>query len=143
MTGLQANGSTAGHIGTLWAWQMLSPKWSSVWPSASTPGAYDPTRLMKVAILMTDGQYNTWYRAGGTSNTQAEATCTAMKNQDIVVYTIGFHMAGQTSAINLLKRCATSNAHYFFPYDGNALRQVFRTIGGQIADGADGITLAR
>ena len=143
MRDLQAGGWTAGHVGTLWAWQMLSPDWAAVWPAESTPSAYDPSRVMKVAILMTDGQYNTWYGEGGTSNQQALDTCNAMKAKGITVYTIGFDMAGQTTAINLLKACASSPDHYFFPYNGAALRQVFRTIGAQIADGADGITLAR
>ena len=29
-----ATGATAGHIGTAWAWYLVSPKWNSVWPAS-------------------------------------------------------------------------------------------------------------
>jgi Flp pilus assembly protein TadG len=35
-----ATGATAGHIGAAWGWYLLSPKWSTVLPSASAPAAY-------------------------------------------------------------------------------------------------------
>ena len=59
----------------------------------------------KIAILMTDGEYNTQYdvngintdrtpgagaAANGTSATQAKALCTGMKAKGIEVYTVGF-----------------------------------------------------
>ena len=53
--------------GTSWAWYMLSPKWSSIWTGPAQPGSYaDVTAkqsngapvLRKVAVLMTDGVYN-------------------------------------------------------------------------------------
>ncbi|MBS0250281.1 MAG: Tad domain-containing protein, partial [Proteobacteria bacterium] len=57
---LTTEGSTAGHIGTAWAWYMLSPNWSSLWPnSAAAP--YGTDKLKKIAVLMTDGEYNTVY----------------------------------------------------------------------------------
>ncbi len=61
ISGLTTAGSTAGHIGTAWAWYMLSPNWSSLWSSSSTPAAYGTTGVKKIAILMTDGEYNTQY----------------------------------------------------------------------------------
>ncbi|MGI9424998.1 MAG: pilus assembly protein TadG-related protein, partial [Hyphomicrobiaceae bacterium] len=73
-------GMTAGHLGTAWAWYLISPRWASVWPSASMPNSYsmltessdpgssaapgDPDfkpKLHKIAILMTDGAYNKYY----------------------------------------------------------------------------------
>ena len=38
---------------------MLSPKWADVLPAASAPLAYDPKKVAKYAILMTDGEFNT------------------------------------------------------------------------------------
>ncbi len=60
---LQANGGTAGQIGTAWAWYLLSPNWSTIWPADSLPGSYATLNefdkngnpmLRKIAILMTD-----------------------------------------------------------------------------------------
>ena len=40
VAGLTTGGGTAGHLGTAWAWYMLSPKWSSIWSDDSRPGSY-------------------------------------------------------------------------------------------------------
>ncbi len=95
INGLSAAGGTAGQLGTAWAWYTLSPNWASLW-STSTPAAYGTANLQKIAILMTDGEYNTQYSsagisvnqnsyptcssaANGCSTTQARSLCTAMK----------------------------------------------------------------
>ena len=140
--GMQASGTTAGHIGTQFGWFMLSPKWNSLWPADSQAGPYGDNGLLKVAIIMTDGEYNTWYSDGqGNSFEQARDICDAMKTEGIEVYTIGFDMQ-EGSSTDALKYCATSSDHYFAPYDGQALRDVFRDIGSRIAMAADGIRLA-
>ncbi len=41
---LGATGMTAGHIGTAWAWYLLSPKWTSVWPNDFIPARTATTR---------------------------------------------------------------------------------------------------
>lgn len=61
VNGLSAGGSTAGHIGIAWAWYLLSPNFSYLWPSDGQPGAYGDDKLMKFAIIMTDGAFNTAY----------------------------------------------------------------------------------
>jgi len=60
---MTAAGSTAGHIGLAWAWYMLAPNFSTVWPGKSG-AAYDSANLIKAVILMTDGQFNTQYYNG-------------------------------------------------------------------------------
>jgi Flp pilus assembly protein TadG len=62
--GYVAEGSTAGHIGTAWAWYLLSPNFGALWPAASKPGVYGDQNILKVAVLMTDGAYNTPYCNG-------------------------------------------------------------------------------
>jgi len=37
---MQPQGTTAGHLGTQWAWYTLSPNFSSLWPLASEPKPY-------------------------------------------------------------------------------------------------------
>ncbi len=72
IAGLQASGSTAGQLGTAWAWYAISDKWASFWPSASAPEPVSPT-LLKAAVLMTDGEYNTCNGSMGCSTSANDA----------------------------------------------------------------------
>jgi Flp pilus assembly protein TadG len=102
-------GGTPGHLGTAWAWYLLSPAWNSIWNLAAPladynlPGAAPLNKTKKYAILMTDGEYNEQYfmtegagvtamggLTAGSSGEQAMQQCTAMKAKGITVITIGF-----------------------------------------------------
>ena len=149
ISNLKAAGGTAGHLGTAWAWYLLSPNWASLWPS-STPAPYGTT-VKKIAILMTDGEYNTQYdsngisvnqnsyptcssAANGCSTTQARSLCAAMKQQGISVYTIGFDLGGNQTAIDTLSQCATAPAtptdpvQFYNVTSGVQLQQAFHDI---------------
>lgn len=151
---LTADGSTAGQIGIAWGWYMLSPNWGSLWPAAENrPAAYGTDELLKVAIIMTDGEFNTNYCNGviasdagygsssnrincnatnGSSFTQALALCTAMKAQGIIVYTVGFDIGSSASVQNLVNNCATDSEHVYQPSTGTALKDAFRSIAQDI-----------
>lgn len=152
---LTVGGPTSGHLGTAWAWYMLSPNWAYLWPNASRPVAYHTDKVQKIAILMTDGEYNSAYCRGvlandsgsgsnsqqiscnasnAVSNSQAQQVCSAMKNgTGITVYTIGFDLGGNQTAINTLRNCASDQSKFYDAADGDALRQAFRDIALQIA----------
>ncbi len=152
-----ADGSTAGALGTAWAWYLLSPKWNSIWPSTSQAGSYgDLTvlgpkgapKLQKIAVLMTDGIYNTTgaVNYGDSSNEattisgNAEALCTAMKAAGIKVYTVGFQLGGSQLAIDTLRNCASTAAgdpqgtssYFFNASSGEELKAAFRQIALQL-----------
>lgn len=133
---LQADGSTAGHLGTAWAWYMLSPKWSSYLESASAPAPYSDLttilpsgapKLRKIAVLMTDGEYNTQY-SGTSATDQARAICAAIKATGIEVFTVGFELGGNQSAIDTLSQCASDPSKFYNATTGDALKQAFRDI---------------
>jgi Flp pilus assembly protein TadG len=148
-------GSTAGQIGTAWAWYALSPNWAYLWPSANQPKAYHTDKLQKIAILMTDGEYNMAHCNGVLANdsdtgsnssqincnatngqafNQAASVCTAMKaDTGITVYTVGFALGGSQLAINTLRNCASDETKFYNAEDGDALRLAFRDIALQIA----------
>lgn len=148
--GLATAGSTAGHIGTAWAWYMLDPNWKSLWPTASAPAAYGTDKLQKIAVLMTDGEYNTQYTTNGVpdnsssltkcpnaangvcSSAQAISQCTAMKAKGIEVYTVGFQLDNQT-AKDTLSSCATDADHFYNSTTGDALKAAFRDIALKIS----------
>lgn len=136
----QASGNTAGHLGTAWAWYMLSPNWAQRVPPSSRPGSYGEQGLRKVAILMTDGEYNQEYDGGlagsspnGSSTQQARALCANMKATGITVYTVGFQLPRNGESVTTLQQCATDDSHFYNAGDGDALQQAFRDIALQIS----------
>jgi Flp pilus assembly protein TadG len=135
ITNLVLSGSTAGQIGTAWAWYTLSPNWNTLWSSDSAAAAYG-TETRKIAILMTDGDYNLQYNssgvssgtgANGNSTTQARALCTEIKKKGIAVYTVGFAL-GNNSAVTTMTQCASDPSMAYTPSSGNELQQAFRDI---------------
>lgn len=151
ISGLSAGGSTAGHVGTAWAWYTLSPNWNSLWGSSSQAAAYGTDKLKKIAVLMTDGEYNTQYTSKGVddgsnsltycpnaangvcASAQAAAQCTAMKAKGIEIYTVGFQLGGSQIATNTLKNCATDANHFYNSSTGDALKAAFRDIALKIS----------
>ncbi len=139
------HGNTAGHLGTAWAWYLLAPDFGSVWNDAeNVPASYTASNTMKVAILMTDGDYNQQYCNGvdsdviadcsqpNSSTTQARALCTAMKAAGIVVYTVGFRVKKNTTQATTMANCATDSAKAFLPANGQALIADFEEIAQNI-----------
>lgn len=139
-------GTTPGHLGTAWAWYMLSPKWSSIWPAVSTPAEYGDETVMKAAIIMTDGEYNKQY-SDATSRNQALALCQGMRDAGITVYTIGFGFSSSsadTTAANMLKQCVNNDSNsYFFPYDATELREAFADIGRRLTGQASKLVVMK
>src|SRR6185503_10993499 len=132
---LAIDGSTAGHIGIGWGWYMISPNFGYLWPTASQPAAYGTDELIKIAVIMTDGAFNTAYCNGviakdsgtgsgtgadhsncnatnGSSASQALSQCAAMKAKGIIVFTVGFELDTQ-AAKDLMTQCATSTAYAY------------------------------
>jgi Flp pilus assembly protein TadG len=146
---LATSGSTAGHLGTAWAWYLLSPKWAYLFPTASAPGSYGASNLRKIAVLMTDGEYNINYcksveaknsdqspdincsSENGKALAQATNLCTGIKNANIEVFTVGFQV--NSTARTFLTGCATDASHFYDATTGDALKAAFRDIALKIS----------
>jgi Flp pilus assembly protein TadG len=159
---LSTSGSTAGHLGTAWAWYLLSPNWNTVlqeaFPNAAAAGSYSDLtttnakgypKLRKIAVLMTDGDYNINYCKGveaknsdqspdincnsenGKAKDQASSLCTGMKNAKIEVFTVGFQVSSASKTF--LTNCATDASHYYDAESEVALQAAFRDIALKIA----------
>jgi len=76
ITALKVNGYTAGQTGIGWGWYSLSPNWSDLWPENSVPAAYDDDDVLKFALIMTDGDFNTHYDL----ETLTESECEDLKD---------------------------------------------------------------
>ncbi len=154
---LQAAGSTGGHLGAAWGWYMLEPSFRYLFPTDNQAADYDPEQTMKVAVLMTDGEYNSSYCNGvisgptstsgsgstsdqincaapnGHSFDQAVRFCEEMKDAGITVYTVGFDVVDDQRARDLVNNCATSAAHVKLAANGVELRAAFREIAQSIS----------
>lgn len=150
-------GSTAGQLGIVWAWHMLSPNLGYLWPNESKPARYDEPNLLKAAIIMTDGEFNTVHCNGvvswsstdgsggnaekiacnapnGTAYVQARAYCDAMKHtEEIVIFTVGFGIPPGSTAAELLTYCASGAENAFLTDNASGLDAAFQQIARSIS----------
>lgn len=148
-SGLQDGGFTAGQVGLAWGWYAVSPQFASFWPTA--PAEYNPQRTLKAVVLMTDGEFNMSHcsgvmarNAGSNSSeriacdadrdsyTQARALCAAIKDQDIVLYTVGFQVSATSTAGRFLESCASGKERFHTATSSAALTEAFKAIGRDI-----------
>ena len=145
----EAKGSTAGGIATQWTYYMLSRNWRDAISNAKLDGADaklgdgpadpNPEKLAKIAILMTDGEYNLAFAGSGSNKTtnarnNAETLCTNMKRDGIEIFTIGFALPSNEGAAarTILKDCASRDTpltkHFYDAADGDELKKAFQDI---------------
>lgn len=147
INGFKASGYTAGGIATQWVYYMLSPKWRGAIADARLgdgPADHDPDKIAKIAILMTDGEYNTSFpevtRARDVNSqttrspNNARSLCTAMKRDGMEIFTIGFALPSNESAAarKVLQDCASPDTaltrHFYDAATGDELQKAFRDI---------------
>jgi hypothetical protein len=158
---IAANGSTAGQIGLAWGWYMIAPNWAYLWPTASQPKAYGSANLIKAVIFMTDGEFNTVHCKGVisadtlsnsnvasnerincnsdnglSSKDQAQKFCDAIKvaSNKTLLYTVGFDLANNASALTFLRNCATSADHFYQADTGADLEDAFSAIAQSLSE---------
>jgi Flp pilus assembly protein TadG len=131
--GFTATGSTAGHLGTAWAWYLISPQWASFWPSGSQPDPY-ATATVKNVIILTDGIFNTDYVGGvmvgaydDMSYSLFQQNCTGMRANGINVYTIALDLT-DARAQSELQTCAGASGNYFNATNAATLNAAFAAI---------------
>ncbi|MCV0368380.1 MULTISPECIES: TadE/TadG family type IV pilus assembly protein [Filomicrobium] len=131
-----ANGATAGHLGALWGYFLLSPNWGGVFGGDSVPVAYGDRKTVKAMVFMTDGEFNTiggtqsWRNTKESQDTAVEI-CRNMRSNSILVYTVAFQL-NSTSTKQMLLDCAGSPDRYFDASDDEALRTAFTRIATQL-----------
>ena len=72
ISALETDGYTAGQTGIGWGWYTLSPNWSDLWPADSAPASYSDDEVLKFALIMTDGDFNTHYDLESLTTEQCE-----------------------------------------------------------------------
>jgi len=134
-----------------------------MFPEAARPEPYDTKGLLKVVVIMTDGEFNAihcqgvrakdsgvgagspdrWINCNGTNGnpfSQSVQMCTAMKAKKIIVYTVGFDVKNSSnttpeidSAQEVMEACASSPKHVYLPENGASLQSAFGAIGRSIS----------
>ncbi len=133
LSGYVADGMTAGHLGIAWAWYLVSPKWDKFWPSDSKPEQKNDQKLVKAIIIMTDGMFNQEYEIdNGTSVQQAQQLCQNIKDDGVLVFTVGFQAPEEVKP--LMQACASKASYAFDAADGGALRAAFADISRHLND---------
>jgi hypothetical protein len=153
ISGLSAYGATAGVLGTAFAWYTLSPEWADIWGSGSEPRPYaelqeegdsGAKKLRKIAVLMTDGGYNTYasYKSNDYAKlaTNAKAMCDNMKDKGIELYTVGFALdtlgaVEEGYARGTLESCASDASHFVDAGSAADLVKAFDEIGATLVAG--------
>jgi hypothetical protein len=155
---LATGGSTAGQLGVGWGWYMLSSNFDGVWAEEADnkPKPYGTKELVKVLVLMTDGEFNYTTCDGVTSSSisssicvpddagdsstskhaafkQAEAMCDAVKAKNIIIYTVGLELDTSLYSDEFLTECATSPAHAFLANSNTELEEAFKKIAKEIS----------
>ncbi len=149
---LSTGGATAGQLGAAWGWYMISPNFRDIWDDEveNKPANYDEDDLVKVVVLMTDGEFNeqscmgistdnlssayeTANCDGQTPFQQAQTICTNMKAADVVVYTVGLELGTSTDTINFLTNCASNPQYAHLASDTAELQVAFKKIAQSIS----------
>jgi Flp pilus assembly protein TadG len=130
----RATGWTAGHLGIQWAWNLISPRWSGIWPGSSRPNPYRQANLIKAVVLMTDGEFNTAYtgspgKAAMTmeSYDHTDELCRNIKDEGVIIFAVAFDLR-ERDAREALSRCATNEDYFFRAENEEELRRAYRDI---------------
>jgi Flp pilus assembly protein TadG len=155
---LQLYDGTGTQNAVQWGYMLLNPASSAIVQAAIASGQMSskfsnrPTKFgdadtMKVLVLMTDGAITQQFRpndysrspdlspsnytVSGNTATYLNNICTTAKAKGITIFTIGFELGGDTAAINGMKNCATSSAH-FYQASGSGIGDAFKSISTSI-----------
>lgn len=124
-----AEGITAGHVGMYFAWYLVSENWRSFWPSTGRP-SMDAER-QKVVVLMTDGEFNTYYdKDNGLPNEQGSNICAQMKKSDYLIFAISFDTQGNSE--KMLRECASKPEYFYGPDTVSELKDAFMAVADEL-----------
>lgn len=138
--GFEAYGATLGNVGMVWGWRVLSH--APPFTEAEPP---EDRRWRKAIVMMTDGDNNlsatyTAYGLNSSHNLNTNSlnerfldVCQALKQEDVLVYTVTFTSAINNNTKAYYRNCATSTAQYFDAPTPAQLIAVFERISRELS----------
>lgn len=136
-----ANGNTLGNYGMVWGWRVISPE-----APFEEGAAWNDDEWRKAVIMMTDGDNimhpnysayaRTWDHDIGNNdlNEKFEDICEAMKDDDIIIYTITFTSGISNSIKNYYRECATDSTKYYDAPSQADLIETFEEISRELSN---------
>ncbi|WP_420412966.1 pilus assembly protein TadG-related protein [Roseibium sp.] len=125
ISALDTDGYTAGQTGIAWGWYTLSPNWADLWPVGSEPELYTNDKVLKFALIMTDGAFNTYYDLETLTKSQCDnhnyygGTCYSGTNDYWIEYpSSGLSGASSQRAIQLCTQMKATDIELFTVYFG-------------------------
>lgn len=129
-----ASGDTYIPAGLLWGWRTLSHR--APFADGADPAVKPDIR--KIVVLMTDGMntrspiypgHDGW--DAEVANQKTRDICTAIKGEQITVYTVAFQVS-DAATLGLLSDCASDPIKAYNADSASELEQAFESIGGAI-----------
>jgi hypothetical protein len=152
---LATGGASAPQVGMAWAWYLLSPEWSYLWPQSAAAGAYSDLnvrlannrpKLRKVAVILQSSTPTVQHCQGvddrliacpspnGSAVEQVRRICGGMHRAGIAIFAIALDLHEGNEMTSVLRdACARTKATYYDVHSGSELQQAFRDIALQIS----------
>lgn len=155
-------GNTHVPIGAVWGWRTLSPTEPFTEGSPYGDDEFDKAIIIMTDgenTFSTDtDKYSGYGRPTNTAgpppgarhssklncgsetqcvnriNTRQTTVCDNIKAAGITVYTVGFALAGNNTALNLLRDCATDTSKFFDSPTNEDLKDAFKQIGTELSN---------
>lgn len=138
---LKASGNTYINTGLMWGYRMLSPDFPL------TEGvSWNNEDWKKAIILMTDGvnvMHNFYSVYGPTANHNIKNSdldnrvlevCDALKEKDVLLYTITFESGVSNYTKSLFENCATQPSMWYHAPSKEKLIEVYQTIAKELSN---------
>lgn len=141
---MEPQGNTAGNVGMMWGWRLISPE------EPFTEGAeWDSDYWDKAIIMMTDGANTidsgttgySYYGPGSHNNmtvtkmnNRFAEICDALKEKDVLIYTVTFYSNIDDDTKDYYRECATDETKYFDAPSQEDLINVFEKISRELSN---------
>lgn len=141
---MEPNGNTAGNIGMLWGYRLISPE-----PPFEEGAEWESDEWDKAVIMMTDGANTidsgstgySYYGPGSKNNLTVTKmndrfvdVCDAMKAKDVLIYTVTFYSNIDETTKDYYRECATDETKYFDAPSQEELIEVFEKISRELSN---------
>ncbi|MEL7043217.1 MAG: VWA domain-containing protein [Pseudomonadota bacterium] len=146
MDALMPEGGTAGHLGVSWAWYILSPKWTSIWPAMAAASNEEDPGTHKVVLFLTDGAFAARYwhsdleRGLQLPTQRALEICRAMRETGIMIFTVGLALDDTPWVVQdpreVMRACAGDDDQFFLAATREELRSVYAAIANRLLPNA-------
>lgn len=138
---MRASGNTLGNYGMVWGWRVISPEFPF-----EEGAEWNDDEWRKAVIMMTDGENlmhpsysayaRTWDHDIGNDdlNDKFADICEAMKDDEILIYTITFTSSIDENTKDFYRDCATDSTKYYDTPSQEDLIETFEAISRELSN---------